>query len=192
MKKIIITLIIILSFCISFVVCKEKPGNKDTNKNTALIDAKSGLKLRAKPNQNGKHIVTIPYKQKVQIIKEKRKSQTIAGRTGKWTKVKWKTKSGWVFGGFLKIGKSKDKTKINLPKKFIGIWECGEYSYNIKKDHASWFSGTEFSGKIGKVIKKGKYYSVIIPYMDYDESITIYDGDKGIKIDDTACKRSKY
>jgi len=61
----------------------------------------SVLTMRAEPNLKGTFILSIPDQAKVVVIKEDAHTETIAKKTGKWTKVSYKGEEGWVFGGFL-------------------------------------------------------------------------------------------
>ena len=70
--------------------------------NKRYADAKTGLVLREIPDASGKKIALIPEKEEVTLLEEKEPAVTIAGKNGKWSKIKWKNKTGWAFGGFLK------------------------------------------------------------------------------------------
>ena len=78
----------------------EKKENKQNNE-SRFTTAKGGLRMRDKPNTTGSKIGTIPEGTKVDLLEETGEAMTIAGTTGKWSKVKWNDKTGWVFGGFL-------------------------------------------------------------------------------------------
>ena len=69
--------------------------------NQRLICAESGLRIRTEPNLKSKRIGLIPYKTKILLLEEKKETVTILKTPGKWTRVDWKGKKGWVFGGFL-------------------------------------------------------------------------------------------
>lgn len=68
---------------------------------TMIVITEAGLRLRESPDTTGKVIITIPYKTEVKFIEEKGDTITISGKYGKWTKISWKGKTGWAFGGFL-------------------------------------------------------------------------------------------
>jgi hypothetical protein len=65
------------------------------------IDADVCLKLRSGPGTDYDTLEAIPYAEKVQLLEEEREAVTIGGVKGKWGKVSWNKKEGWVFGGFL-------------------------------------------------------------------------------------------
>jgi SH3-like domain-containing protein len=89
--------------------------------NTRWVTTEAGLQMREKPDINAKKIDTIPYTDQVKILEEKGVNITISGATGKWCKVEWKDKTGWVFGGFLSNIEPEKKTNITL-NYFIGNW----------------------------------------------------------------------
>jgi len=69
--------------------------------NIRIVTAVKGLRMRQAPGSSGKVVTLIPFKETVTLLEEKDDSIDIAGKTGKWTRVTWKGKTGWVFGGFL-------------------------------------------------------------------------------------------
>ena len=77
--------------------CKPKASDNGVR----YVAVKDGLNMREEPSPTGKKMLTIPYRQEVQKLEEKPESFTIDKTEGKWTKVTWKDKQGWVFGGFL-------------------------------------------------------------------------------------------
>ena len=98
--------------------------NKD--KELKIVDANGGLKMRSVPNTNGDKIGLIPNGATVEIIKENGENLSIAGKTGKWTEVKYDNKTGWVFGGFLEnIG-----IKIYTGNYYISLDENGSLGIN--------------------------------------------------------------
>jgi len=92
--------------------------------NSRWVTADVGLRMREAPDLNSKKITTIPYNEEVIFLEETGDKFTISGVTGKWTKVKWEDKTGWVFGGFL------SKTNPNLNSGKISENDLiGEWSY---------------------------------------------------------------
>ncbi|MBN1798555.1 MAG: SH3 domain-containing protein [Spirochaetales bacterium] len=57
--------------------------------------------MREAPNLGAKKIGLIPYGEQVLLIEETGAPVAISGITGRWSKINWKGKAGWVFGGFL-------------------------------------------------------------------------------------------
>ena len=65
------------------------------------VRAKGGLSLRVSPATNAKRIRIIPDKAKVRFLGEAGSELTLSGRFGRWSRVNYRGKNGWVFGGFL-------------------------------------------------------------------------------------------
>ncbi|MBN1799324.1 MAG: ankyrin repeat domain-containing protein [Spirochaetales bacterium] len=82
------------------------------------VNAEDGLVLRRGPGTGKEKTGVIPYGDRVKLLEEQGEVLTIQGRKGKWSKVEWSDKSGWVFGGFLS---EQEIEKINV--NFIGGWE---------------------------------------------------------------------
>jgi uncharacterized protein YgiM (DUF1202 family) len=99
--KIRYTVITFLVF-VSFLFVINCQANTD---DIRWVTADVGLNMRAAPDLKAEKIGLIPYGEKVKLIEETGDRITISGATGKWSKVQWKGKTGWVFGGFL-IGES--------------------------------------------------------------------------------------
>ncbi len=100
-NKVVFLAVLLIGF-INTTLIVYCQNNTDT---VRWITADVGLNMRASPDLNAKKIGLIPYGEKVQLIEETGDAITISGATGKWSKVEWKDKTGWVFGGFL-IGES--------------------------------------------------------------------------------------
>ncbi len=78
----------------------EKKEPVITEKSRKII-SKGGLRMRDAPDITGNKIAVIPRGDIVELLEESGERITISGATGKWSKVSWKNKTGWVFGGFL-------------------------------------------------------------------------------------------
>lgn len=105
MKRILCSLILFLIFIFITFTAGTAPEN------LRYAGAKAGLVMRETPDTSGKKIALIPLDDEVTLLEEKGESVTIAGKSGKWSKVTWKDKTGWVFGGFLK----KDEDYAEMP-----------------------------------------------------------------------------
>ena len=105
MKRILGSLILLIIFIFITFSAGTVPEN------LRYASAKAGLVMRETPDTSGKKIALIPMDEEVTLLEEKGESVTIAGKTGKWSKVTWKDKTGWVFGGFLK----KDEDFAQMP-----------------------------------------------------------------------------
>ena len=115
---------IVLLFFFSFSVLHGSSSSR-------WISASKGLRMRDKPSLKGKKIGVIPFNTKVTFLEEKGANIVLVGRKGRWTKVKWDKKRGWVFGGFLSREKNNETSK-GLLKSFPGKWiniikKDGEY-----------------------------------------------------------------
>jgi uncharacterized protein YgiM (DUF1202 family) len=77
--------------------CKPKA----TDSGIRYVAPKDGLNMRTEPSVTGKKMLTIPKGAQVQKLEEKPESFKIDNIEGKWTKISWQGKIGWVFGGFL-------------------------------------------------------------------------------------------
>ncbi len=66
-----------------------------------IVGAFSGLTLRESPGLSAKAITTIPYSEKVNIIKVSDNKAAVDSMEDVWYKVKWRKYEGWVFGGYL-------------------------------------------------------------------------------------------
>jgi hypothetical protein len=86
--------------------CKPKV----TDNGVRYVAVKDGLNMREEPSPTGKKMLTIPYRQEVLKLEEKPESFTIDKTEGKWTKVSWRGKTGWVFGGFLSLNAAGGQT----------------------------------------------------------------------------------
>jgi hypothetical protein len=110
-------LFFILLICIIFA---EFINAFDVINEPRWINAQTGLRMRESPDLNAKVIVTIPYGNEVKLSEEQGEEIEISGTAGKWSKIKWMEKEGWVFGGFL----SKENPKLSKisEKDFAGEW----------------------------------------------------------------------
>jgi hypothetical protein len=69
--------------------------------NSRKVISEGGLRMRDAPDISGSKIAVIPRGNIVELLEESGEMITISGVTGKWSRVKWKNRTGWVFGGFL-------------------------------------------------------------------------------------------
>ncbi len=66
------------------------------------IKAESGMRMRAGPGTNHKVVVYVPAKSRVLVCEELDKPAEFEGNKGHWRRVKYKSKYGYMFDGFLK------------------------------------------------------------------------------------------
>lgn len=63
--------------------------------------AKPSLVVRNLPDVTGKKIGNVPYGGKVKFVDVSSGRESIGGRKGRWFKIEWKGKTGFVFNAFL-------------------------------------------------------------------------------------------
>lgn len=71
------------------------------SKDVRYVTAGSGLVLRDKPNTGGQRVQLIQYGKPVEFVEEQATTETIGGKQGRWTRISYEGKSGWVFGAYL-------------------------------------------------------------------------------------------
>lgn len=97
MKKIgvLVLLAVMIAAC-------SKGGNDATKSESVMyVDAGAGLRMRSSADTGAAVIVTIPNGSQVAVLEIAEPQIEISGKTGRWTKVQYQGKEGWVFGGFL-------------------------------------------------------------------------------------------
>lgn len=84
-------------------VVQEEPIEKPMEESMRYrwVSPKSGLVVRDKAGASSEKIGAIPFGTKVLLLSEEENYVKLAGRKGKWSKVSWFGREGWVFGGFL-------------------------------------------------------------------------------------------
>jgi hypothetical protein len=146
MKK----LVLIIFFIVVFFTSNYIYG-KDENQ-IRYVNSENGLRLRLDGNNSGKILDTIPFGSKVEIIEEKDKEEVINNTKGKWCKVKWQNKSGWVFNAYL---------SENIIKKTINLSGTYLSDYKYEKPKLIFDSSGKFSMTInhcqGMLTIRGEY-----------------------------------
>lgn len=69
--------------------------------NLLYVIASPSLILRKTPDLLGKSIIYIPFNSEVKIIEEKKEETIINNLKGKWAKIDYNDKQGWVFNPYL-------------------------------------------------------------------------------------------
>lgn len=98
-------------YSFAFIACKPNASDRPDIRyvvpkdglNMRYVVPKDGLNMREEPSPTGRRILTIPKGAQVMKLEEKPESLKIDTIEGRWTKVSWEGKTGWVFGGFLDI-----------------------------------------------------------------------------------------
>ncbi len=117
-----------------YVVREGQPIKKELK--PAWVKAKGGLRMRNKPSTDGELIIVIPEREEVRINEESGDILTISGSKGRWTRVEYEDKSGWVFGGFLTGEQPDYRGVFPLMDEFAGLWirlESRDNTYFIIK-----------------------------------------------------------
>lgn len=86
---------------ITFTLVLSAACSTSLTANLRFVTADVGLRMRIAPDLSQRQIETIPFNGKVTLLEESGEVLTIAGATGRWSRVNWKGLEGWVFGGFL-------------------------------------------------------------------------------------------
>ena len=101
----------------------------------ALVNVKTSLVLREKPDKNSDKLISIPSKTIVDT-----KGTELDGESNRWFQVSYNGKNGWVFGEFLDFNLGKIKKQVTEGI-FLEI-EMGDYlhaTFKIKTEEKSFF-----------------------------------------------------
>jgi len=112
MKKSATALIIVFLTSVIFTGYSPLYSENGDSKIMA-VDTSAGLKMRSGPDQKSDVLAVIPNGKTVIVIEEKPEEMTIGNRKGKWCKVEYDGKTGWVFGGFLKESNESSISLLN-------------------------------------------------------------------------------
>jgi hypothetical protein len=96
------------------IICIPLPAEE------ARVDARGGLRMRSGPGLDFDKILTVPHGSRVSVLEYREPVMQISGRKGRWTRITWNGKTGWVFGGFL-IAKE-EGYPARLPEDFPDHW----------------------------------------------------------------------
>lgn len=139
-----------------------------------IINA-DGTTMNDTPAVDGTKITFVPFMAKVFIVEENAVEETIGGKTGKWVKVEWNGKAGWIFSGAVTQVRPFEEPELELNKdkaELIGnIWKNNTQILELKAENA--FSKTaEKDGGEGTWSFDGK--KLTLKYTTPAESITEY------------------
>lgn len=111
MKKIIVLSLSYFSIFalvfFSFSSCKKNQQDVQNFTETKslgdikYISALKGIDLKQEPDEKSVTMDHIPFMGSVKPLEEKADDVYLLKRYGKWTKVNWNDKTGWIFGGYL-------------------------------------------------------------------------------------------
>ncbi len=80
----------------------DPPQNKTRSKqNMMKIEAAGGLRLRKSASTKSNPVAIIPSGELVEILETEKQMKTIGRKTGRWCRVDWRGKKGWLFDAFL-------------------------------------------------------------------------------------------
>lgn len=102
MKQILAFFLIFISILVWNCASVEKVEPRKIEK-VMKVHAGGGLRLRISPNIEAKKIDLVPDGDVVETFGETGEIEIQDGKQGRWVKVKWKRKEGYVFGGFLEF-----------------------------------------------------------------------------------------
>ncbi len=86
---------------------KQTTTNKDSTiviDKPAVVTARSGLTLRKTPKEGYEQAWLLPYHSIIKVNQETSVLESHHGVMGKWYKASYLDKSGYVFGGYLRLG----------------------------------------------------------------------------------------
>lgn len=130
-------------FCLALAVC-SLPADAETG----LVNAKSGLSLRARPTASGKLLKKLPFATSVEILDKSGPAAKIEGVKSNWFKVTTHGVTGWVFGGFIKPS---EKATDKIPEKVV---TPAVESISDSSDSDSGYTDFDFVGSEKKLLKK--------------------------------------
>lgn len=77
---------------------------RPTSDKEAIVAAPSGIKLRSKPSTVSEEVIVAPYDAKLEVLAAAgTRLECIGGVLGRWKKVKYKDKEGYVSDAFLRV-----------------------------------------------------------------------------------------
>ncbi|TGK07655.1 SH3 domain-containing protein [Leptospira semungkisensis] len=100
MNKIAYLLVFLFAFLVWDCASEEVKENRKIEK-IMRVRAGGGLRLRVAPNIQAKKIDVVTDGDAVETFGEVGEVEIQDGKQGRWVKVVWKKKEGYVFGGFL-------------------------------------------------------------------------------------------
>ncbi|MBN1799741.1 MAG: SH3 domain-containing protein [Spirochaetales bacterium] len=143
--------------------------NSDELNTSMWISADVGLKMRDAPNLSGEIICVIPYTEKVLVNEVVGKEIALSGATGKWCRVVWKNKEGWVFGGFLaerpiQLEETANAFVLNTDSDFINFAREAERRYVRVKFIANPVMLKAMGLQVSKIRSKKDVYDIMSMY----------------------------
>lgn len=81
----------------------EELKNKSPYRTAIVKTTANSLNLRSEPNLSSEVVIKIPDSSAVKILYFDEEVLVLDGETGKWCKIKYADKEGWVWGNYLEI-----------------------------------------------------------------------------------------
>lgn len=81
----------------------EELKNKSPYRTAIVKTTENSLNLRLEPNLSSEVVIKIPDSSAVKILYFDEEVLVLEGETGKWCKIKYADKEGWVWGNYLEI-----------------------------------------------------------------------------------------
>ena len=81
----------------------EELKNKSPYRTAIVKTTANSLNLRSQPNLSSEVVIKIPDSSAVKILYFDEEVLVLDGETGKWCKIKYADKEGWVWGNYLEI-----------------------------------------------------------------------------------------
>ncbi|EAY30055.1 SH3 domain-containing protein [Microscilla marina] len=79
---------------------------RPANEKEAYVAAPSGIRLRSKPDVGSEEVIIAPYDAKLEVVENidiQQKPKCIGGMIGRWIKVKYQGKEGYVVNAFVRM-----------------------------------------------------------------------------------------
>lgn len=81
----------------------EELKNKSPYRTAIVKTSANSLNLRAMPNLSSEVVIQIPDSSAVKVLYFDEEELILEGETGKWCKIKYADKEGWVWGNYLDL-----------------------------------------------------------------------------------------
>lgn len=125
------TIGVLCLLAVMIAACSKEGNDAKNSEPVMYVQAEGGLRMRDSADTNANVILTIPNSSQVTVLETKEPQFEISGKSGKWTKVKYQDKEGWVFGGFLS-----ERNPLDRPPSVLTTEELFRSftSYRLTKD----------------------------------------------------------
>ena len=141
----------------------------------AEVNAKSGLRMREKPDAASKIIDTVPYNEEIQILQESDKKDVFENITSNWVLIRYGNKEGWSFNGFLDRIDSSERFHVGYYQNGKAYLELRNSNIINKKIFDYLKTKNDFSDES---TVQGTYLVKNIDYSIIESCINIKKGDK--------------